>query len=177
MRQLRSAMAQEDDSLRQIQAEIARVLTEPRTASIDGDSLMLSVSDLEQSRETLIRKRISQTRHLLPRTALAMGLNFNSIFREFASTHHFNGSNAIALDAIMFARWLSETKTGTPWVRQLALWESMDCYWSTAKFYLRFFRFQYDFASPFESGEPRPRRSCWCCLRVLNWSRKQRLFG
>jgi hypothetical protein len=170
-------MAQEDDSLRQMQIEIARALTESRTALIDCDALKLSASDLEQSRETLIRKRISQTRHLLPRTALAMGMNFNRLLREFASTNHFNGSNAIAMDAIAFARWLSETNTAMPWVRQLALWESMDCYWSTAKFYIRFFRFHYDFTSPFEPGIPRERRSFWCCWRVFAWSRKRRLFG
>ncbi len=170
-------MAQEDDSLRQVQVEIARVLTESRTAPIGCDSLKLSASDLEQSRETLVRKRISQTRHLLPRTALAMGLKFNIVFRDFASTHHFNGSNAIAMDAIAFARWLSETKIAMPWVRQLALWESMDCYWAIAKIHVKFFRFQYDFTSPFESGEPRKRRSCWYCWRVFAWSRKRRLFG
>ncbi|MCY2983445.1 MAG: hypothetical protein NTY15_07370 [Planctomycetota bacterium] len=170
-------MAQEDDSLRQIQVEIARVLTESRTAPIDCGSLTLSASDLEQSRETLIRKRISQTRQLLPRTALAMGLDFNSIFREFAATHHFNGSNAIAMDAIALARWLSETEIAMPWVGQLALWESMDCYWSTAKIYVKFFRLQYDFTIPFESGMPRKRRSFWCCWRVFAWSRKRRLFG
>ena len=170
-------MAQEDDSLRQIQVEIVRVLTESRTAPIDCDSRKLSASDLEQSRETLIRKRISQTRQLLPRTALATGPDFNRMFREFASTHHFNGSNAIVMDAIAFARWLREAKIAMPWVRQLALWESMDCYWPTARIYVKFFRFQYDFMSPFESGEPRTRRSFWCCLRVFNWSRKRRLFG
>ena len=170
-------MADEDDSLRQMQIEIARVLTESRTAPIDCDSLKISDGDLEQSRETLVRKRISQTRNLLPQTALAMGLNFNRMFREFASTHHFNGGNAIAMDAIEFARWLSKTKIAIPWVRQLALWESMDCYWSTARIYVRFFRFHYDFTSPFESGEPRKQRSCWCCWRVFSWSRKRRLFG
>jgi hypothetical protein len=168
-------MEQENDSLRQIQVEIARVLTESRTASID--SLKLSASDLEQSRETLIRKRISQTRYLLPRTASAMGAKFSRSFREFSAMHHFNGSNAIAMDAIKFAAWLNKSKLVTPWMGQLALWESMDCHWSMAKIYVKFFRFQFDFNAQFEVVEPKKRRSYWCCLRVFAWSRKLRLMG
>jgi len=170
-------MRSEENSLRQIQIEIARVLTKSGAMPIDGDLKMLSSIELEQSRETLLRKRISQTRHLFPRTASAMGTRFDQSFREFAAKHHFNGSNAIAMDAIAFSKWLGKTKITLPWMGQLALWESMDCHWPLAKNYVKFFRFQYDFTCPFEAGEPRRRRSYWCCLRVFAWSRKQRLMG
>ena len=167
----------EKDTLCQIQIEIARILTDSRTKLIDGGQFKLSSSELEQSREILVRKRISQMRHCLPRTASAMGTEFNLSFREFAGTHHFNGSNAITMDAIVFSTWLGDSKIALPWIKQLALWESMDSQWPMAKIYVKFFRFQYDFSRPFESGEPKIRRSYWCCMRVFAWSRKLRIMG
>jgi hypothetical protein len=170
-------MPLENDSLRQFQIEIARVLTQSKTTPVDNERMKLNTSELEQSRETLIRKRISQTRYLLPRTASAMGTPFNHLFREFAMKHHFNGSNAIAMDAIAFSTWLNRSKNASPWIRQLAMWESMDCHWSLGKIHIKFYRFQYDFQRPFGVGIPNKRNSCWCCFRVFAYSKKIELFG
>lgn len=170
-------MSKEQSSLREIQVAIARALTESEMSPTDCGRMNLSATELEQSRETLIRKRISQTRHLLPRTASILAKDFSPLFREFAATRHFNGSNAMAMDAIAFAKWLEGKTIAVPWIGQLALWESMDCLWLVAKIYVKFYRHRYDFSRPFQAGHPTKKNSFWCCLRVFGWLRKWRWMG
>lgn len=123
-------MTMPNQDLGKLQAELARCLTGRGISSEDSQIQELSKVDLDQSRETLIQKRISQTRNLLPRTAAWMGPPFVEQFREFADTRHFNGPYAIAREAVSFANWLVTRKLASPWLGQLARWESMNCQWS-----------------------------------------------
>lgn len=171
-------MSAEDEALRILQAELARCLTQPSIPFAGRQVQSLHKPELDQSRETLVRKRMSQTRDLLPRTAALLDTSFYTSFREFAIGHHFNGPAAISKDAIAFSKWLSTNKMYSPWIGQLAQWESVDCHWPTGKTFIRFFRFEYDFATPVQMAEPpKKRTSFWCCVRCFGWFRKIRLLG
>lgn len=137
---------QELTSLRQQQAELAILLTNPN-ASAHGLSGTLSSIDGPQliaHRETLIRKRLHQTAHMLPNTARALGVDFQNLFREFASTHHFNSVEAIRLDAIHFANWLSAKPMSIPWLAcSLRLDKThLDCQHRKGR-YLKILRLEY----------------------------------
>lgn len=135
-------MRSEHESLRKLQAELARCLIGHDGSSGDCHLQHLAKVDLDRSRETLLRKRISQTRALLPKTAASLGTDFQKWFREFADKHHFNGLHAISQDTIAFAYWLSVKKTDRLWIGQLARWESIDCHWPLARTFIKFFRFE-----------------------------------
>jgi len=170
-------MTTENRELGKLQAELARCLTGQAISSDDSQVQKLSKTELDQSRETLIRKRISQTRFLLPRTATWMGPQFGEQFREFADTRHFNGLNAISKEAVAFSDWLVTRKQDNPWLGRLAQWESMDCHWQLGKSSIRFFRFDYDFALSGQPNEaPAKRFQVWCCVRIFSWFRKIRVW-
>ena len=95
------------NDLLELQSLIAHRLTESGPPNSSDGSTTLDPLELQRSREILVRKRISQTRHLLPKTSEAIGPLFAAHFREFASSHHSNGSNAIIKDAMLFSKWMS----------------------------------------------------------------------
>ena len=170
-------MTATSEDLSKLQVELARCLTGQGIFSDDCQVQKLRKEDLDQSRETLIRKRISQTRFLLPRTANLMGPEFVVQFREFAETHHFNGLNAISREAVTFSKWLATRQLHRSWIGQLAQWESMDCQWPLGKISIRFLRFDYDFSMTLSLTEaPNKRRQAWCCIRIFSRYRKIRIW-
>ena len=89
--------------LERFQSALARRLVFP-TQSTEG--LALDSIELDRAAETLVRKRISQTRSLLPESCKLLGNEYRRLFREYAQAHHFDGHRAILHDADRFAKWL-----------------------------------------------------------------------
>lgn len=89
--------------LERLQAALAQRLVYPGRSV---ECLDLDASELDRAAETLLRKRISQTRGLLPLSTSRLGKQYRSLFREYARDHHFNGHRAILIDAERFAGWL-----------------------------------------------------------------------
>ena len=102
-----SSGSDELERLKELQIQMARrlVFRQKGDGSID-DLMPQSQEELDRSSETLIRKRISQTRGLFPISAKMLGKSFKSVFREYAASHHFNGHQALLLDAIHFGDWM-----------------------------------------------------------------------
>ena len=170
-------MTTDNEDLSKLQAELARCLTGRGVSPKDSHVTGLSKLDLDLSRETLIRKRLSQTRNLLPRTAAWMGPQFAEQFREFAETHHFNGEYAISKEAVFFSNWLVTRKLAYPWIGQLAQWESMECHWSLGRISVRILRSEYDFTLRSRLNEAPPKRvQMWCFIRCFTWWRKIRVW-
>ena len=84
--------------------------------------------ELERSRETLIRKRVSQTRQLLPLTTKAIGREYPRLFRRYVAEQPFSETQNVFSDAMAFSQWLAvQTKIASKafpraW-SELAAWE------------------------------------------------------
>jgi hypothetical protein len=137
-------------------------------ASLDVDLLLgMDPEEIARSAETLIRKRISQTRAALPGTARILGTDFPKMFREFSGSHFFHGTDAIWKDAIEFTRWLRSRRTDPAWLFDTLRWEYERCMWETHRYYVSCFRTK--FAVPAwipRTDQPSPeRRMQW----ILAW--------
>jgi len=133
------------------QIAIARALTKidgPTPTDADPFVADLDSGEIARSAETLIRKRISQTRSALRWSAQLMGETFSKEFRVFASTHFFHGSDAIYRDAIEFARWLAARHPSPPWLQDSLRWECERCIWESSHFYFVSFRMRYLVGEP-----------------------------
>jgi hypothetical protein len=171
--------------LEQLQYEIERRLTQPIDASSASfkTPFLKQESGLARSRETLIRKRVSQARHLLPITVAQIGTHFNELFREFAERNHFNGKDAIHQDALRFVRWLTVRPVAAldglnaEMVLQVAERETMHIACRTRQFYVRFHRFDWEIGNRTDSSNPpKKRRTYWCVFKVLRMQRSVRLW-
>jgi hypothetical protein len=190
-------MDSESDQLLRLQIYVAKRLTDSADSSIPedanpvlpGDSTLPVNSprdeDLARSRETLIRKRISQTKHLMPLTAETLGPRFGQSFRQYAERNHVNGRNAIVRDALLFAEWLNRREVADSAAQdesvqmafQLASWEATRHACKSRSLCIRFARFDWDFGSWSDRTKlPKKRRTCWCVLRVLGFRRMVRLY-
>lgn len=139
-------MSTEDlERLRKQQIALARALTQPSTSSpIQETSLShLDLEEVARSAETLIRKRLSQTSSALRGTSMLLRDEFAKEFREFASTHFFNGTDAIWRDAIEFSRWLARRRKEPAWLSDLLRWEHERCCWESQRLYFSLFRLRY----------------------------------
>jgi hypothetical protein len=128
------------------QIAIAKALTRidgPNPTDADPFLADLDTGEIARSAETLIRKRISQTRSALRWSSQLMGETFSKEFRVFASTHLFHGSDAIYRDAIEFARWLATRHPNPPWLQDSLRWECERCIWESNRFYFVCFRMRY----------------------------------
>jgi hypothetical protein len=115
-------------------------------SNANGDASLLSGIDpaeIARSAETLIRKRIAQTRSALPGTARILGSDFPGAFREFAEEHFFHGTDAIWRDAIEFTRWLRSRRAEPAWLSDTLRWEYERCMWETHRYYLSCFRMKF----------------------------------
>lgn len=140
-------MSADREALRQQQTALARALTgqeasvrnpiEPCLSGLDRD-------ELARAAETLIRKRVSQTRAALRKSAAILGERFGSEFRVFAQTHFFSGPDAIWKDAIEFSRWLARRHPDPDWLRDTLKWERAQCLWQSRRFYLSLLRLRYE---------------------------------
>ena len=168
-----------EQELQKLQVELARFLTSSGPVSNSEQLYGISLKEIELNRDTLYRKRLSQTKFWMPKTAAVLGIAFEVNFREFAISHHFNGHKAIALEAIGFAEWLAARTEylpeDRPWIGELACWETLDCRWHQGAFFIRLFRFHYDFSRSNQFSEPPKRVQNWICVRCFSWYRMIRL--
>lgn len=188
-------MDSEKDELRRLQIYVAKRLTDSTDSSILEDSnrvlpgnLILpenapSDKDLARSRETLIRKRISQTKHLMPLTAEALGPRFRQLFRQYAERNHINGRDAIVRDSLLFAQWLNRKELADMAAQdeyvqmaiQLATWESMPYACKSRSLCIRLVRLDWDFGGWSDPTKlPQKKRIWWCFLKVLGFRRMVR---
>lgn len=166
-------------SLQEIQAELARRLTQPKSLESEGDSKLegFDPTELKRSEETLYRKRRSQTRGMLPRTTQALGTNYAKLFRQYQVQHHFNGIDSIQRDAIAFADWLGECEEIEPWIQELARWEAIESDLAIHTWRLKFFSFAYPINETSTVLEqPNKESSYWIVWRVSTWRGKFRLW-
>lgn len=139
---------EQHQELERLQAALAKRLVFSNR-SLDSDSAELAraevdSAELDRASETLLRKRISQTRSLLPESTKHLGREYRGEFREYAQSHHFDGHRAILLDAIHFADWKlyrlareQESKPDSHKLRDALRWEQELCRMRLSRFRLR----------------------------------------
>lgn len=142
---------EQHQELERLQAALAKRLVFSNR-SLDSDSAELAraevdSAELDRASETLLRKRISQTRSLLPESTKHLGREYRGEFREYAQSHHFDGHRAILLDAIHFADWKlyrlareQESKPDSHKLRDALRWEQELCRVRLSRFRLRLIR-------------------------------------
>lgn len=142
---------EQHQELERLQAALAKRLVFSNR-SLDSDSTELAraeldSAELDRASETLLRKRISQTRSLLPESTKHLGREYRGEFREYAQSHHFDGHRAILLDAIHFADWKlyrlareQESKPDSHKLRDALRWEQELCRVRLSRFRLRLIR-------------------------------------
>lgn len=137
-----SSESEQNKELASLQASLAIRLVYPER-SIDLSDL--DQQELDRAAETLIRKRLSQTRWLMPESVKSIGKDYRRLFREYSKSHHFDGHRAILLDAVHFADWmLARVSNQTdPSARKLAdslRWEQELCRLRLSRFRVRLTR-------------------------------------
>lgn len=126
--------------------------------------------ELQQSRETLVRKRLSQIASLMPKTQASLQVDYEPWCRAYIDQSHFQGFQAPQLDAIHFVRWLKATRHIAGWRLEVAVWEAMRVEWGISKFLFRIKIFRYDVLRSIADGiEPPARRSVWIAVRLGRW--------
>jgi hypothetical protein len=138
-----------------------------------AESLLAGISeeDLCRSRQTLWRKRLSQTRSLLPRTTTALAQYHEPLFRTYVTKHHFSGWRAPLLDAIAYSQFLEDRRELPVWVQELARWEAFPYRWRLSRNFIRGMSLRYAVYQPaihitLES-EPANRRTLWLGFRLF----------
>lgn len=162
---------EQHQELERLQAALAKRLVFSNR-SLDSDSTELAraeldSAELDRASETLLRKRISQTRSLLPESTKHLGREYRGEFREYAQSHHFDGHRAILLDAIHFADWKlyrlareQESKPDSHKLRDALRWEQELCRVRLSRFRLRLIRI---------GSEVRWVFRCWKIMRIWSW--------
>jgi len=113
------------------------------TSEIDQLKDLTSTADFRRAAETLIRKRISQTKSLLPLSSEILGSDFATHFRQFASNYHFNGPQAILLDGLHFSDWLLRNAQNlSPACQDALRWEYACCRQIVFSYNLHFPKFK-----------------------------------
>ncbi|MFM8570026.1 MAG: hypothetical protein ACKOAU_00370 [Pirellula sp.] len=102
--------------LERLQVALAQRLVYPDRSVDTTNAVLVSLDrqELDRAAETLVRKRISQTRGILPQTVRQLGNDYRRLFREYASCHHYDGHRAILLDGAGFADWLLVRLANSP---------------------------------------------------------------
>ncbi len=162
---------EQHQELERFQAALAKRLVFSNR-SLDSDSAELAraevdSAELDRASETLLRKRISQTRSLLPESTKHLGREYRREFREYAQSHHFDGHRAILLDAIHFADWKlyrlareQESKPDSHKLRDALRWEQELCRARLSRFRLRLMRIGSEVRWVFRCGKT---------LRIWSW--------
>jgi hypothetical protein len=155
----------EIERLRIDQEALAAMLLNVRT-NTDASTLSIDQQQLDDSRETLFRKRQSQTAACLPRTAAILKPHFFSEYRSFAGGYQPNGSKAILDEAIAFARYIQKRHVLERWKADAVRYDLMLCRWKRNKFFFTIQRLTYDIPgwSPDHNEQPRERS-----LLVIAW--------
>lgn len=162
---------EQHQELERLQAALAKRLVFSNR-SLDSDSTELAraeldSAELDRASETLLRKRISQTRSLLPESTKHLGREYRREFREYAQSHHFDGHRAILLDAIHFADWKlyrlareQESKPDSHKLRDALRWEQELCRARLSRFRLRLMRIGSEVRWVFRCGKT---------MRIWSW--------
>jgi hypothetical protein len=162
---------EQHQELERLQAALAKRLVFSNR-SLDSDSAELARAELaraelDRASETLLRKRISQTRSLLPESTKHLGREYRREFREYAQSHHFDGHRAILLDAIHFADWKlyslareQESKPDSHKLRDALRWEQELCRARLSRFRLRLMRIGSEVRWVFRCGKT---------MRIWSW--------
>ena len=155
---------EQHQELERLQAALAKRLVFSNR-SLESDSAELAraevdSAELDRASETLLRKRISQTRSLLPESTKHLGREYRREFREYAQSHHFDGHRAILLDAIHFADWKlyrlareQESKPDSHKLRDALRWEQELCRARLSRFRLRLMRIGSEIRWVFRCGK------------------------
>jgi hypothetical protein len=160
---------EQHQELERLQAALAKRLVFSNR-SLDSAELAraeVDTAELDRASETLLRKRISQTRSLLPESTKHIGREYRREFREYAKSHHFDGHRAILLDAIHFADWKlyrlakeQESKPDSHKLRDALRWEQELCRVRLSRFRLRIMRIGSEVRWVFRCGKT---------LRIWSW--------
>ncbi len=157
---------EQHQELERLQAALAKRLVF-WNRSLESDSAELDSAELDRASETLLRKRISQTRSLLPESTKLLGREYRREFREYAKSHHFDGHRAILLDAIHFADWKlcrlageQESKPDGHKLRDALRWEQELCRVRLSRFRLRLMRIGSEVRWVFRCGKT---------MRIWSW--------
>lgn len=162
---------EQHQELERLQAALAKRLVFSNR-SLDSDSTELAraeldSAELDRASETLLRKRISQTRSLLPESTKHLGREYRREFREYAQSHHFDGHRAILLDAIHFADWKlyrlakeQESKPDSHKLRDALRWEQELCRARLSRFRLRLMKIGSEVRWVFRCGKT---------MRIWSW--------
>lgn len=162
---------EQHQELERLQAALAKRLVFSNR-SLDSDSAELAraevdSAELDRASETLLRKRISQTRSLLPESTKHLGREYRGEFREYAQSHHFDGHRAILLDAIHFADWKlyrlareQESKPDSHKLRDALRWEQELCRARLSRFRLRLMKIGSEVRWVFRCGKT---------MRIWSW--------
>lgn len=155
----------EIEKLRIDQETLAAMLLNVRT-NTDPSTISIDQQQLEDSRETLFRKRQSQTAACLPRSAAILKPNLFHDYRGFAEGYQPNGSKAILDEAIAFARHIQKRQVLERWKADAVRYDLMLCRWKRNKTFFNIQRLNYDIPgwSPDHNEQPRKRS-----LLVIAW--------
>lgn len=148
---------QEIERLRIDQAILAAMLLSVRTNN-DASTLSIDQQQLNDSRETLFRKRQSQTAACLPRTAAILKPNFSHAYRSFAEGYQPNGSKAILDEAIAFASHIEKHHVLKGWKADAVRYDLLLCQWKRRKFFFNMQRLTYDIPGWLPDHNEHPRQ-------------------
>ena len=160
---------EQHQELERLQAALAKrlVFSNRSLESAELARAELDSAELDRASETLLRKRISQTRSLLPESTKHLGREYRGEFREYAKSHHFDGHRAILLDAIHFADWKlyrlakeQESKPDSQKLRDALRWEQELCRARLSRFRLRLMRIGSEVRWVFRCGKT---------MRIWSW--------
>lgn len=133
----------EIEKLRIDQETLAAKLLNVRT-NTDAAALFIDQQQLDNSRETLFRKRQSQTAACLPRTTAILKRDFFSEYRIFAESYRPNGAKSILDEAIAFALHIQKYYLLGGWKSDAARYDLLLCRWKRNKFFLTIQRLSFD---------------------------------
>ena len=168
-------------SLKELQQALAaRLTTSHNSTESDQSQEVLrefDAEELQQSRETLIRKRLGQIASLLPGTRRQLGDQYDRLCREFIDQHHFQGFQAPQLDAIYFARWLEANKSLELWKLGIAGLEGMRVRWTISSFFVSVRQFRVLANDTLGGGNAAvAQRTTWMAIRFGRWGLFRRLM-
>ncbi len=157
-------------SLIEMQQALARRLTQSSSTTVplceSGPLSEFDSAELTRSRETLLRKRISQLAHSLPRTKQTLGDQFQTFSRTYFNTQQFQGQYEPLWDAIYFGRWLIRSSETNRITKNLAAWETLHCEWYVRKFWIGLRKLTIDIHDPSSKTYGTGRIAVWLAWRL-----------
>lgn len=144
----------------------AKLLNVQTNTNTDAAALFIDQQQLDDSRETLFRKRQSQTASCLPRTTAILKQDFFSEYRSFAESYQPTGAKAILDEAIAFAVHIQKHHLLEGWKANAARYDLLLCRWKRNKFFFTIERLSFDIPGWSPESAERPRRKS---LLIIAW--------